>query len=116
MNFDWVEWSSMGKYIEGINKKPLYFVLGRAKLHWNFSSMPKDVSDIYRFFNRKWVLPRALLEISEYPRHPLVTWNTYNVLVILPYNLKQFTWTICKIQLNCIFPTFKLINLDFYVI
>ena len=31
----------------------LYFILGRAELHWNFSSIPKDGSDIHRFSNRK---------------------------------------------------------------
>ena len=30
-------------------------MLGRAKLRWNFSSIPKDGSDIHRFSNRKWV-------------------------------------------------------------
>ena len=25
------------------------------ELHWNFSSIPKDGSDIHGFFNRKWV-------------------------------------------------------------
>ena len=31
----------------------LYFILGRASLHCNFSSVPKDGSDILRFSNRK---------------------------------------------------------------
>ena len=34
----------------------LYFILGRAELHWNFSSILKDDFDIHRFSNRKWVL------------------------------------------------------------
>ena len=38
------------------NITQLYFILGRAKLCWNFSSEPKDVPDIYRFSNRKWIL------------------------------------------------------------
>ena len=29
------------------------YILGRAKLHWNFSSILKDDSDIHRFSNRK---------------------------------------------------------------
>ena len=38
------------------NIAQLYFILGRAELLWNFSSMLKDGSYIHRFSNRKWVL------------------------------------------------------------
>ena len=38
------------------NIAQLYFILGTAKQHWNFSSMHKDGPDIHRFSNRKWVL------------------------------------------------------------
>ena len=38
------------------NIAQLYFILGRAELHWNFSSILKDGFDIHRFSNRKWVL------------------------------------------------------------
>ena len=38
------------------NIAQLYFILGRAKLCWNFSSILKDGFDIHRFSNRKWVL------------------------------------------------------------
>ena len=31
------------------NIAQLYFILGRAELLWNFSSIPKDGSDIHRF-------------------------------------------------------------------
>ena len=31
------------------NIAQLYFILGRAELHWNFSSWLRDVPDIYRF-------------------------------------------------------------------
>ena len=34
----------------------LYFILGRAELHWYLSSTPKNVPDIHRFSNRKLVL------------------------------------------------------------
>ena len=37
------------------NTTQLHYILGRAKLRWNFSSIPKDGSDIHRFSNRKWV-------------------------------------------------------------
>ena len=33
------------------NTAQLYFILGRAKLHWNFSSLLRDASDIHRFSN-----------------------------------------------------------------
>ena len=32
----------------------LYFILGRAELHWNFSSIPQDGSDVHRYSNSKW--------------------------------------------------------------
>ena len=38
------------------NIELLYFILGRAELHWTFSSIPTDGSDIYRYSNGKWVL------------------------------------------------------------
>ena len=34
----------------------LYFILGRAELHRNFSSILKDGFDIHRFSKRKWFL------------------------------------------------------------
>ena len=44
-----------GQYIWNKNNiAQLYFILGRAKLHWNFSSTLKDVPHIHRFSNRKW--------------------------------------------------------------
>ena len=50
------------------NISQLYFILGRAKLRWNFSSTLKDGFDIHRFSNRKWVLTMCSVEnlwISE---------------------------------------------------
>ena len=38
------------------NIAQLFFILGRAELRWNFSSILKDGFDIHRFSNRKWVL------------------------------------------------------------
>ena len=38
------------------NISQFYFILGRAELHWNFSSILKDGFDIHRFSNRKLVL------------------------------------------------------------
>ena len=38
------------------NIAQLYLILRTAKLHWNFSSIPKDGPDIHIFFNRKWVI------------------------------------------------------------
>ena len=38
------------------NIELLYFILGRAELRWNLSSIPYDGSDIYRYSNKKWVL------------------------------------------------------------
>ena len=35
------------------NIAQLYFILGRAELCWNFSSILKDGFDIHRFSNRK---------------------------------------------------------------
>ena len=50
------------------NTAQLYFILGRAKLCWNFSSVPKDGSDIQRFPTVHMVETNFLLEnlwISE---------------------------------------------------
>ena len=41
----------------------LHFILGRAEIPRNYSSMLKDAPDIHRFFNSKWVLC-VLLEIG----------------------------------------------------
>ena len=38
------------------NNAQLYSILCTANLHWNFSSIPKNGSDIHRFCSRKWVL------------------------------------------------------------
>ena len=38
------------------NIAQLYFILGRAELHWIFSSIPKDDSDINFFFQQKVAL------------------------------------------------------------
>ena len=46
------------------------YILGRVKLHWNFSIIPKDGSDIDRCPNRKWVSTMCNVEICEYQRHP----------------------------------------------
>ena len=38
------------------NTAQLYFILGRVQLHFIFSSIPVEGSDIHRFSNTKWVL------------------------------------------------------------
>ena len=38
------------------NIAQFYFMLGRAELCWNFSSILKDGFDIHRFSNRKGIL------------------------------------------------------------
>ena len=48
----------------------LYFILGTVKLHWNFSIIPEDGSDIHRLSNRKWFSTMYNAEICEYRRHP----------------------------------------------
>ena len=40
----------------------LYFILGRAELHWNFSSLLRDGSDIHRFPKVHMVETHFLLE------------------------------------------------------
>ena len=48
--------------------KQLYFILGSAELLWNFTSIPKDGSDIHRFPTVHMVETYFLLEnlwISE---------------------------------------------------
>ena len=55
-------WHSQVHWLVGT---PYLAVKASNELHWNFSSIPKDGSDIHRFSNRKWV-SRAMLEICEY--------------------------------------------------
>ena len=43
------------------NTTQLYFILGRADLYWDFSSIPKDGSDIHGFANWSWSLVCRLL-------------------------------------------------------
>ena len=56
INSDWVlQWWSMSKYIwkhkettsTFISKNIELLILERANLHWNFSSIPKNGSDMY---------------------------------------------------------------------
>ena len=49
-------WPYLSPEISDYQSPYLHCALGRSELCWNFSSTAKDVSDIYRFFNRKWVL------------------------------------------------------------
>ena len=53
------------------NIAQLYFILGRAELHRNFSSIPKDGSDIHRFSNSKWVLAMCIAENPLIPESSL---------------------------------------------
>ena len=76
----------MRKYIDTAQ---LYFILGRAELHWNFSSAPKDGSDIQRFSDRKWVLTMCIagnLWISETSRSKLEKIQCSSVLPSIKYN------------------------------
>ena len=43
---------------------------GEQKLHWNFSSKPKNGSHIHRFSIKKLVSTMCTLEICEYQSHP----------------------------------------------
>ena len=45
------------------NIAQLYFILGRAELHWNFSSLLKDGFDIHSFPTGSGSQPYAVLEI-----------------------------------------------------
>ena len=44
------------------NIAQLYFILGRAELRWNFSSLLRDASDIHRFPTLHMVKTHFLLE------------------------------------------------------
>ena len=44
------------------NIAQLYYILGRAELHWNFSSWLRDASDIHRFPALHMVKTNLLLE------------------------------------------------------
>ena len=44
------------------NTAHLYFILGRAELHWNFSSLLRDATNIHRFPTVHVVKNHLLLE------------------------------------------------------
>ena len=71
------------------NIAQLYFILGRAELRWNFSSMLKDGFDIHRFSNRKWVLTMCSvgnLWISEASLSKLEKFQCSSALPNIKYN------------------------------
>ena len=71
------------------NTAQLYFILGRADLHWKFCSIPKDGSDIDRFSNRKWVLTMCTignLYISVASIRQLETFQCRSALPNIKYN------------------------------
>ena len=55
------------------NTAQLYYIRGRDKLDFSFSSMSKDGSDIHRFFNRKWVLTKKRKNVRVRACSHLVT-------------------------------------------
>ena len=62
------------------NIAQLYFMLKTAKLLENFSSTPKDGSDIHTDFPPgSESLLCAIMEICNYQRHPQVNWKNSNV-------------------------------------
>ena len=78
------------------NTVQLYFILGRAELHWNFSSKPKDGSDIHRFSNRKWVSTMCTvgnLWISEASLSKLEKFQHSLALLNIKYNCAVLFWS-----------------------
>ena len=74
----------------------LYFILGRAKLRWNFSSIPKDGSDIHRFSNRKWVSTMCTvgnLGISGASLSKLKKFQCNSALPNIKYNCVVLVWS-----------------------
>ena len=66
------------------NIAQLYFTLGSFELHWNFSSTPRDVRDIHRFSNRKWILNMWYSQIfqQEVDLKHVQHWKSVNIRVI----------------------------------
>ena len=65
---------------------------------WNFSSMPKDGSDIHRFSNRKWVLiPCTVgnLWISQASPNKLGKFQHRSALPNIKYNCAVLFWVKC---------------------
>ena len=85
------------------NIAQLYFILGRTKLRWNFSSIDllKYGFDIHRFSNRKWVLTMCSvvnLWISEASPSQLKKFQRSLALPNIKYNcailfLCQMYWS-----------------------
>ena len=71
------------------NIAQLHFILGRAELCWNFSSILKDGFDIHRFSKRKWVLTMCSvgnLWISEASLSQLEKFQCSSALPNIKYN------------------------------
>ena len=111
----------MGKYIlkhklitNTIDSKIILHILWRTKLHWSFSSISKDGSDIHRFSNRKWVstvgnvenlgISEAFLSKLEQFKHSLALPNIKCNCAILFWS--QLYWAFIYVSKN-IFPKKK---------
>ena len=67
------------------NIAQLYFIPRTAKLSWNFSSTPKDVTVIHLFSNRNWVLTYwKSLNIKDIPK------STGNFLIQCQCRIQDF--------------------------
>ena len=89
------------------NTAQLYFILGRTNLCWNFSSKPKNGSDIQleKFQDLpkgSGSLPYALLEICEYQRHLKVNWKNSNIgqHFLIYEHLQKFCKVLLKNECN----------------
>ena len=88
------------------NTTQLYLILGRANLHWNFSSLFRDDTDIQSFptgdmFSTHFVL--EYLWISEPTFGILEKFQPWLTYPIMKYNCALIFWDKCSPYL-CILP------------
>ena len=104
------------------NTAQLYFILGRADLHWNFFSIPKNDSDIHRFCSRKWVLTMCTVgNLGKFQCSmalPNITYNGANVSNVLVINLyfkitivkPSQNWLLCLKTVRIYWASFRVLN------
>ena len=77
------------------NTTKLYFILGRAELRWNFSTIPQDGSDINRFLTAMctvrnlWISEPSWGIVEKFQRSSALPDIKYNFVVLF---LRQMYW------------------------
>ena len=87
------------------NIAQLYFILGRAELHWNFSSWLRDASDIHRFpalhmvnthfmLENLWISKLSLCILEKFQRSSALPNIKYNCAILLCEMYRSFVYAL----------------------